>query len=293
MNNQHKNSVASPPLANLSELKKPRYYSHWLTATVLAVTLLTSYQAWRLAAQDLEHERQLYFDFRVRQLVQRIEQRLQTYEQMLYGARGLFAASGLVKRSEYREYISALNLDQRFPGIQGVGFSLWIPRIEKDRHVADMRKQGFADYDIHPLGEREFYTSVIYLEPFSGRNLRAFSYDMFSEQTRNRALTYARDTDSLGITGKVKLLQETDQDVQAGFLMYLPVYKKNKPHDTLEQRRANLFGWVYAPFRTKDLMTGIGGEQESDLGLEIFNGTEVNEENRMYGSAPPPPPVRH
>ncbi|MBD9363544.1 CHASE domain-containing protein [Methylomonas fluvii] len=284
MNKHPETSVGALPRSSLS---KPRYYSHWLTIAVLLITLLTSYQAWLIAVEDLEHERQLYFDFRVRQLVQSIEQRLQTYEQMLYGARGLFAASGLVERSEYREYVSALNLDQRFPGIQGVGFSLWIPKTEKDRHVAQMRKQGFADYDIHPVGERDFYTSVIYLEPFFGRNLRAFSFDMFSEPTRNRAMSYARDNNSLGISGKVILLQETVQDVQAGFIMYLPVYKKDVPHDTLEQRRTNLLGWVYAPFRTKDLMAGIGGELESDLGLEIFDGETLNEESRMYGAAPP------
>ncbi|PKD37792.1 PAS domain S-box protein [Methylomonas sp. Kb3] len=284
MNKHPETSVGAQPRSSLS---KPRYYSHWLTVAVLLITLLTSYQAWRIAVEDLAHERQLYFDFRVRQLVQSIEQRLQTYEQMLYGARGLFAASGLVERSEYREYVSALNLDQRFPGIQGVGFSLWIPKTEKDRHVAQMRKQGFADYDIHPVGERDFYTSIIYLEPFLGRNLRAFSFDMFSEPTRNRAMSYARDNNSLGISGKVILLQETEQDVQAGFLMYLPVYKKDVPHDTLEQRRIDLLGWVYAPFRTKDLMAGIGGELESDLGLEIFDGETLNEESRMYGSAPP------
>jgi PAS domain S-box-containing protein len=274
------------PQPSLAELRKPRYCSHWLTATVLSVTLLASYQAWRLAVQDLANERQLYFDFRVRQLVQSIEQRLVAYEQMLYGARGLFAASGLVERGEYREYVSALNLDQRFPGIQGVGFSLWIPKTDKDRHVAEIRREGFPDYDIHPSGEREFYTSIIYLEPFTGRNLRAFSYDMFSEQIRNRAMTYARDNNSLGISGKVTLLQETAQDVQAGFLMYLPVYRKNLPIDTVAERQANLLGWVYAPFRTKDLMNGIGGERESEIGLEIFDTETVNEENRMYGSAP-------
>jgi PAS domain S-box-containing protein len=283
--NDTKAALAGRRPAKPADRKKPGYYSHWLTAAVLIVTTIASYQAWRFADQDLEHERQLYFEFRVRQLVTSIEQRLQTYEQMLYGARGLFAASGLVKRDEYRAYVSALNLDQRFPGIQGVGFSLWIPKTDKDRHVAEMRGQGFADYDIHPVGERDFYTSIIYLEPFNGRNLRAFSYDMYSEPTRNLALSYARDNNRLSVSGKVKLLQETEQDVQAGFLMYLPVYKKQSALDTQEQRRANLLGWVYAPFRTKDLMTGIGGELENDLRLEIFDGTQINEENRMYGSA--------
>lgn len=265
---------------------KPRYRGHWLTAAVLAVTLLSTYQVWLAAAEDLEHERQVYFDFRVRELIESIEKRLEAYEQMLYGARGLFAASNTVSRGDYKAYVSTLGLDQRFPGIQGVGFSLLIAKADKDRHVADMRRQGFAEYDIRPAGERENYTSIIYLEPFSGRNLRAFSYDMFSEPTRNKAMSYARDMDGLGISNRVILLQETDKDVQAGFLMYLPVYKKNRPHDTLEQRRANIYGWVYAPFRTGDLMAGIGGEYESDLRLEIFDGDQIDEANRMYGAPP-------
>lgn len=263
-----------------------RYRGHWLTAGVLTLTLFASYQGWQIAAEDLEHSRQVYFEFRVRELVERIEKRFEAYEQVLYGARGLFAASSTVTRDDYRLYISTQGLDRRFPGIQGVGFSLLIPKAEKDHHVAEMRRQGFTDYDIRPNDERDIYTSIVYLEPFAGRNLRAFSYDMFSEATRNKAMSYARDNDSLGVSGRVTLLQETDQDVQAGFLMYLPVYKKNQPHDTLEQRRANLYGWVYAPFRTGDFMAGIGGERERDLRMAIFDGDQIDEAHRMYGAAP-------
>ena len=286
MNTMDKSSVVSMLPSHPSTLKKRRRYGHWLTATVLAITLQTSYLVWLASEHSLEHERQIYFDFRVRQLLQNIEQRLQACEQMLYGARGLFAASQTVDRDEYRQYISSLNLDQRYPGIQGVGFSLLIPKTEKDRHVADMRRQGFADYEIHPAGERDIYTSIIFLEPFSGRNLRAFSYDMFSETIRNQAMSFARDHNRVSISAKVTLLQETERDVQAGFLMYLPVYKNKQPHETLDERRAHLLGWVYAPFRSQDLMSGIGGERENDLRLEIFDGEQIGEENRMYGSAP-------
>ena len=68
-------------------------------------------------------------------------------------------------------------LDERFPGIQGVGFSLVVPPDQKAAHTAAIRREGFPDYAIRPDGERELYTSIIYLEPFSGRNLRAFGYD--------------------------------------------------------------------------------------------------------------------
>jgi hypothetical protein len=41
------------------------------------------------------------------------------------------------------------------------------------------------------------WVSIIYLKPFSGRNLRAFGYDMYSEATRNAAMAQARDLGGL------------------------------------------------------------------------------------------------
>jgi CHASE1-domain containing sensor protein len=58
------------------------------------------------------------------------------------------------------------------------------------------------------------------LEPFGGRNLRAFGYDMYSEPIRRRAMERARDNGELAYTGKVILIQETEADLQAGMLAY-------------------------------------------------------------------------
>ncbi len=256
----------------------------FLTVAVALTASAFSYGLWYDAKRDLQHDNQAYFDFRVRQLEESINKRLETYEQVLYGARGLFNASDNVTRNEYQNYIASLHLDQRYPGIQGVGFSLLIPKAQKRQHLAQMRHEGFNDYNIRPEGDREFYSSIIYLEPFVGRNLRAFSYDMFSETIRNKAMSYARDNNAISMSGKVKLLQETEKDVQSGFLIYLPVYKTGLPYLTLEERRNHLLGWVYEPFRMKDFMQGIGGEQESDLHLEIFDGDQINEDTRMYGN---------
>jgi hypothetical protein len=40
----------------------------------------------------------------------------------------------------------------------------------------------------------------------------------------------------------------------------------------VEERRAAIIGWVYAPFRMNDLMRGLGGEHASDLEVEIYDG---------------------
>jgi CHASE1-domain containing sensor protein len=108
-----------------------------------------------------------------------------------------------------------------------------------------VRAEGFPDYTIHPEGQRTEYTPVVYLEPFRGRNLRTLGYDMYSEPVRHATMDRARDSGGTAISGKVTLLQETDRDIQSGFLMYIPVYRKDRDLVTVEQRRAALLGYVY------------------------------------------------
>lgn len=133
-------------------------------------------------------------------------------------------------------YVKSLHLQEKYPGIQGVGFSLWISEKDKASHIEKIRQEGFQDYTIRPEDDRETWTSIIYLEPFSGRNLRAFGYDMYTEFVRRKAMEYARDHAETAISRKVKLVQETEQDIQAGFLMYVPVYRKNAPQSTVAER---------------------------------------------------------
>lgn len=253
---------------------------------VLVLCLVLSALAWQLATDYSERASRTYFDFRVREALDRIDHRMQAYEQVLRGAQGLYKASVSVQRTEFRDYVAALKLADDYPGIQGVGLSLVVPAAAKAQHVAELRQQGFADYDIQPPGLRDSYTSIIYLEPFTERNQRAFGYDMSSEPVRRAALEAARDTNAAALSGKVRLLQESGQSEQAGFLMYLPIYRNGTPHQTLADRRANLFAWVYAPFRMDDLMRGILGEHASDLDIEVFDGPQASPATLMYDSEP-------
>lgn len=225
------------------------------------------------------------FNYQGREISLRIEQRLAAYEQVLRGVRGLYVASKHVERNEFRDYVSILDLAEKYPGIQGVGFSLIIPPQKKGSHIDAVRKEGFPDYTLHPQGERELYTSIIYLEPFAGRNVSALGYDMYSEAVRRSAMERARDLDQSTVSGKVRLVQENDQDVQSGFLMYVPVYRSGKSHETVADRRANIIGWVYAPFRMNDLMHGILGEQVHNFDLEIFDGADVSPATLMYDNS--------
>lgn len=251
---------------------------------VLLTGLIAIYFLQNAAFNAARQTQQDNFDYQAREAVLRIEQRLAAYEQVLRGARGLYAASKEVDRNDFHDYASALNLARGYPGIQGIGFSLIIPPTEKAGHIEAIREEGFPEYTLRPEGVRDLYTSTVYLEPFAGLNLRAFGYDMYSEAVRRAAMERARDLNTPAMSGKVTLVQEKDQDVQAGFLMYLPVYRKGAPHGTLPERRGNIVGWVFAPFRMNDLMEGILGEQVYNIDLEIYDGEQAAPETLMYDS---------
>lgn len=219
-----------------------------------------------------------------------MQDRLRLYENSLLGGQGLFAASGgTVGREAWRGYVDKLDLHNRYPGIQGIGFTLRVPAPVKQAHVAAIRAQGFPDYEIRPSTEREEYHSIIYLEPFRDRNLRAFGYDMFSEPVRRAAMEKARDTGLPAMSGKVTLVQETTEDIQAGFLMYVPVYRGGGTPETVEDRRSALLGFVYSPFRMNDLMEGVLGRHAESVAFQIFDdGRDTTPASRLYRSSPIP-----
>jgi diguanylate cyclase (GGDEF)-like protein/PAS domain S-box-containing protein len=258
--------------------------SKWLAWLVLGAGLVLTFLQQQAAWQDMQHNQQVHFAAQNREITLRIEQRLGAYEQVLHGARGLFIASDHVTREAFGRYVASLRLASHYPGIQGIGFSPRLLAADKAAHVAAVRRQGLADYSIRPEGERPLYAPVLFLEPFSGRNLRALGFDVYAEPVRRAAMEQARDTDRATLSGKLVLAQDAGDTERAGFLMYLPVYRQGQAHDTLTGRRASLLGWVSAPFRMDDLMRGILGEQVTQIDLEIFDGETASADTLMYDS---------
>ena len=271
---------------NKSDIPNPRDRLVRLPWLILVAGLITTVLVWYAMRTQNLHNGEQQFALHVREIVQSIEKRLYQHEQILLGGAGLFNARDSVTRSEWRIYIDSLRLSRNFPGIQGVGFSRVIAPTDLDAHIAAVRAEGFPDYVVKPSGKRTLYTAIVYLEPFSGRNLAAFGYDMFSQATRAIAMRRAGETGATAISGKVRLVQETHGKEQAGFLMYVPIYHRGHPAlNTPAERWRALEGFVYSPYRVDDLMRGILGERNSGVDFSIHDGSEISDDTLMYNSA--------
>jgi len=253
---------------------------------VLAMCLVAAVVGGVYSLQETQRTGRLRFEFRVKNATDDIHQHMQAYAQALKGGIGLFLAAQDVTREQWQAYVGALDIQENYPGIQGIGFTVLVPPDEIEAFTGNIRSQGFPSFSIQPDHPRSVYTAIIYLEPFKDRNLRAFGYDMFTDPVRNAAMSRSRDSGTAALSGKVTLVQETSHDVQAGCLLYVPLYWPGLPADTPQQRTEALRGWVYAPFRMNDLMRCILKSSYSDLRIEIFDGSIPDESQLMFDSAP-------
>ena len=259
---------------------------------VLVCALGVTIVMWRVALDNAQQKGAEQFDYLAGNIRDQIADRMNDYQQVLRGGIGLFQASAQVSRDEWRRYVGELALAKDYPGIQGVGFARYLDsEAKKQAFEASVRHDGFGAFQVKPSGQRDAYVAIKYLEPFDWRNQRAHGYDMFSESLRRQAIAKARDTGATTVSGKITLVQETSIAVQAGFLMYLPLYEGGVVPDTLEQRRARMYGVVYSPFRMDDLIGGILSDRFPQVALTIYDGDSEVEEQVLYRSADQPDEV--
>lgn len=230
----------------------------FLPLLVLAAMLCVTWLVWDHEQQNTRKALRSQFDFLLRETVSRVEQRMAGYEQMLRGVQGLFAATDVKDRNNFREYINTLQLDANFSAIQAIGV------IEK------------------PEGQRETYAPVIQVEPSIGSNRALLGLDQWPDPVRRSAMEKARDSGMPAISGMLRLATDNKGDGKAGFIMYLPIYAKGQQHDSEATRRAHLTGWVFASFHMHDLVATLYGEQMPGLALAIYDGVEPSTESLLY-----------
>ena len=175
---------------------------------ILFIGMLLSIMSGWYTYQYYDQEKKLNVELKSHEVLILIKNRMAAYEQVLKSGVGLFKASPNVSRKQWAIFVDEHKLDENFKGIQGFGYSEVVLPENKTKHEERIKKEGFNDFKIHPEGKRELYTSIVYLEPFDERNIRAFGYDMFSEKVRNIAMTKAIESGEAALSGKITLVQE-------------------------------------------------------------------------------------
>jgi diguanylate cyclase (GGDEF)-like protein len=226
----------------------------------LSAALAFTAAGWAGLEHNRREEARQQFERRTETAQAAMRARLLSYEQILRAGAADIASSPDISRREWRDFIGYLQLEDRVPGMQSVGYAERVKPEERAGHLKRVRASGIADYEVRPEGAREEYFPIVFNEPFTGRNARVMGFDMYSEPVRRAAMDRARDTADAAITAKLTLAGEAfrgSQAQQPGFVMYVPVLRREARTLAPAGRDAALKGFVFSPFRMHDLMRSI------------------------------------
>ncbi len=262
----------------------------WLAWTVLAAVLGLTLGTAALMKASVDRVGKHDFVEASEKMLANIQGRFRAQTLILLGGAGYFSATDDVSQERWHRYAAAISSSPWSSGVVGVGFSLLMPRQALASHIRKVRAAGYPGYRMWPEGDRDHFSPIVFMEPLSGANLRAFGYDMLSEPVRRAAMERARDTGAPALSGKVTLVQETAAKPQAGTVLYCPVYRNGLPNATVDQRRIAIIGWVYCAFRMDDMLRGIlgstGGSDADPVRIRINDGQQVGMDSLLFNSQP-------
>jgi diguanylate cyclase (GGDEF) domain len=216
-----------------------------------SATLALTTGAWFGLERNSQEQYQSQFERRTDSAMVAVRTRLLSYEQVLRSAAARMASSPTVSREEWRQFISHLQIEERFPGIHSIGYA---ERTTSDR------------------GES---VTVLFNEPPMARTARLIGTDLYKDPVQRTAMELSRETLDATITERVLLPGEAARGPHArqpGFIMFMPVLPDLPRSTTRTERRNAISGYVFTPLRMNDMLRGIMDEGVLQrLDLRIFD----------------------
>ncbi len=240
-------------------------------ALTLAAGLALTISGWWLAAREMERAERARFDRLAERTVSSIRGRFELAAQAVRGARALLAASNQVTRDEWAAYTHEL-AGVSDSGLVGLGLVERVRRDEVESLESRLRGEGEQNFKVQRSGKKDELFVVTRVEPVR-KNAGVLGLDIGSGNKRRAAAEEAMRNDRLVLSKSIQVLD--DGGHVAGFLLLFPVYRKDRPVDTPEQRTEALTGWIYASLRADQVLQSVVAGTEQQIDLEVFESDDA------------------
>jgi signal transduction histidine kinase len=262
---------------------------------VLLIALLLTLLAAYYVRQNVEAEARTRFEETTQATTAAIYRRVNAYLAAMFGARGLLLESDSVERDEWDGYVrsiepgSRLRKSQSLEGLQSLSFATYLSPAERETFSRKTREEGVHDLWPEPEGERSAYFPLKFVGPSYEANRKMINYDPYTDPAHRSVMDKARDTGEPQATGMDYVLtnapshSEADLALRKGFVVYLPVYQKGEPKDTVAERRRALRGFVVGTFKADELFAHTFGKTfHPAIDFEVYDGEDAASSSLLY-----------
>lgn len=225
---------------------------------------------------EKQDKARMHFESKIEELISSIVQRLKNYEDGLWaGVSMIESRDNQIGFDEWSKFITSLDLQKKYPRINGMGVIFNVRKREIEKFTAAQRLLR-PEFSIHPEHEKDVHFPITYVIPVLG-NEKAVGLDVAFEAHRLEAAILARDTGLAQVTAPIALVQ--DKGKTPGFLYYAPYYDAgtaDKKLWTNEDRQAHFIGMTYMPIVMNKFVEGVRvGNHAADISLKVSDGKDV------------------
>ncbi|HEY9168697.1 MAG TPA: CHASE domain-containing protein [Lutibacter sp.] len=218
----------------------------------------------------------------------RIQSVLSSHVQFSLSCSSFFMSSDSITKDDWKEYVDKSKIAENLKGFQGIAYVMIVSDNQLENHTQRFNDIFSNNYNVYPSSIEEVYTPIVYIEPLQDRNIKALGFNVSTNPHMKKAIEKARDSNKTILTDKVTLVQDGTLKNSLGFIMYSPIYEKNLPINTINERRIAIKGWAASSFQMEDFMESILDHPNSgnhhQLHLKIYDGDSVRSESLLYDS---------
>ena len=243
----------------------------WVPFALLAAGIALSIVAGRYVGATDRARAEAEFSTEGREAAQQIQSRIDSYLEVVRASGALLRASNEIPASEFRAFVAALRLNDRYPGLAGIGYVARAPRRQLTALLRGLRLEG-SNVRISPPGRRSEYFPIVLLEPRTTGSPRG--YDVATDALLRPIMDAATDTGELKVSPNLPTPNPfASVDGNAVAVVLQPTYRSRAVLDTVEDRRRALVGFVLAPLHVSDLIRHISQEITSDVVFDVYDST--------------------
>ncbi len=278
-------SAHSRPHKGFNRILTPLVFSGitFLLAAILTIV------AWRSAALRVDKDIRTYFDNEAKETKANLEAQIHEYIGTMTSIQGLFNVEKELSLSQWRNFINFHELKKHLHSIQDVYFALAIDPEQKQQFEKKIRNE-YHDQSLflYPPSGNKKYFPIEYISADIPEYLKKVGFDIGSDSVRYDAIERAIKTGKTAVTGKITL----SGSQESGFAIRVPVFRKNLPHETPEERRKALIGFISSSISIKVFMEDLlKSTIPRDYDVDIFDNGPVDKDNKNASIFPKSEPL--
>jgi signal transduction histidine kinase/DNA-binding response OmpR family regulator len=265
-------------VATLRRLFLHRSVPYGIFAIGCALSLAAHVYVSQAAASAAELRARSEFLADAQHMRRQIQTGVSSYVEIVRATAVLLSAETEINGAEFGRFVSRLQLEERYPAIEGIGFAQCVAARDVGRVLRALALDG-TPLRVWPEIDAAERCPVVFFGSDSAKSQRIRGFDLGSDDRIRAAMIAARDSGQPMLSRQFSAASHEGGDL----FVFIPVYRIPAAR-TVDERRGALVGYVFSPLNPTRLFEHIVELSAPTVAFEVFEGILETPDAAIGGS---------